>query len=94
MSVGTSELEEHHQVGASPVQRDGGLLGGGVGEGGHREQRSEMQESRRWRAGHLRRDRSSQSLPKAQAQQQMAETSILTGYFSALSLTQASYSEA
>lgn len=94
MSVGTSELEEHHQVGASPVQRDGGLLGGGVGEGGHREQRSEMQESRRWRAGHLRRGRSSQSLPKAQAQQQMSETSILTGYFSALSLTQASYSEA
>lgn len=53
-----------------------------------------MQESRRWLAGHLRRNRSSQSLPKAQAQPQMAETSILTGYFSALNLTQASYSEA
>lgn len=40
--MGMSEREDHHHVGVRAAQLDQGLLGVGVGEGGQREQGSEM----------------------------------------------------
>lgn len=50
-----SELE-YQQRGVTSIQLDRNLVGGEIREGGQGS-RSEVQESRRWLAGHLRRDK-------------------------------------
>lgn len=89
----TSELEEHCQVGVSSGQRDCGLLGGG----GEEEVRGSRGERCRSPGGGCWTPEKGQVIPEfaqSPGQQQKAETSILTGSFSALTLTQASSSEA
>lgn len=93
--MGTSELEEKHQVGVRSVQLERDLLGRGSGRrGDQREQWGGTENPRKWLAGHPSRDRAPQSLPKARVHQQMPETAIPPRRFSALIFLGLHYSEA
>lgn len=83
-----SEREDHHHVGVRAAQLDQGLLGVGVGEGGGEGSRGvRCRSPGGGRLGTREGTARPRVLPKAQAQEQLPETTILPWRFSALNLT-------